>query len=99
VSLVLLAAGIIGTAVCYRPGNMAVIIAGGQKLYLSPFATAATTGSIQEGRLIRFGREYQGFIHIVDEAGRSGWIPVAAQEPINPQQMTVMRTDTEEIRD
>lgn len=99
VSLVLLVTGITGTAVCYRPGNMAVIIAGGQKLHLSPFATAATTGSIQEGRLIRFGRRYQEFVHIVDETGRRGWIPLAALEPVDPQQLTVIRTGAGEIRD
>ena len=99
VSLVLLVVGITGSAVCYRPGNSAVIIAGEQKLHLSPFANAATTGSIQEGRLIRFGRQFRGFIHIADETGRSGWIPLAAMEPIDPQQLTARGTGSEELRD
>lgn len=99
VSLVLLVVGITGSAVCYGPGNLAVIIAGEQKLHLSPFANAATTGSIQEGRLIRFGRQYRGFVHIVDETGRKGWVPLAALEPIDPQQSTAWGADSDHPRD
>jgi tetratricopeptide (TPR) repeat protein len=44
------------------------------RLLISPFAEAASSGTIKAGRLIRPGKSHGDFVLIRDETGRSGWL-------------------------
>ena len=44
------------------------------RLLISPFAEAASSGTIKAGRLIRPGKRHGDFVLIRDETGRSGWL-------------------------
>ncbi len=72
-------AGVVGQ---YQHWYDGVVVAGDARLRVSPFATAVPIGSIQEGRLLRPGKEHNGFVLVVDESGRKGWLSVDAFEPI-----------------
>ena len=59
------------------------------RIYLSPFSTAASIGSIQEGRRLKVKKSYADYYYVTDDAGRSGWIPQSAIEAI------IMQSDTQ----
>ncbi len=58
----------------YQGQDDGVVIGEDVRLLLSPFAEAASTGSIKAGRLIRPGSEHGNFVLITDETGHSGWL-------------------------
>ncbi len=51
-----------------------VVINSDSRLLLSPFSAAASTGAIQEGRLVYPEKVHGLFTYITDETGRKGWI-------------------------
>ncbi len=59
-----------------------VVINSDSRLLLSPFSAAASTGAIQEGRLIYPEKHHGIFTYITDETGRKGWIATAAIKPV-----------------
>ena len=70
--LILVAAfGIIGQ---YRHYHDAVVVVSDARLRISPFESAAASGSIQEGRLLTPLKTHNNYTLIRDEAGRSGWL-------------------------
>ncbi len=58
----------------YQGQDDGVVIGEDVRLLLSPFAEAASTGSIKAGRLVRPGSEHGDFVLITDETGHSGWL-------------------------
>ena len=71
----------------------AVVIQPETRLLLSPFKAAASNGSLIEGTLVYSQKKYQGYHYVVDEKGRSGWIPSASFEPINTSSLTYSPED------
>ena len=71
--------GIIGQYQCWHDG---VVVVADARLRVSPFESAASIGTIQEGRLLRPGKIHNNFVLVVDEAGRSGWLAADAFESI-----------------
>ncbi len=80
--LFLTAAGITGSVGQYRHWNDGVVIIPDARLRVSPFASAASIGTIQEGRLVRPGKLHGNYFLVEDETGRSGWLEADAFEPI-----------------
>ncbi len=72
--LLLTMASVFGVVGQYRHYHDAVVVADDAKLRLSPFESAATSGSIQEGRLLSPGKEHNNYTLVKDETGRSGWL-------------------------
>ncbi len=73
--LLLLGISSAGIALQYQSWQQAVIITPKVSLLISPFAGAASTGIIEEGRLIRIIKSHDDYTLIQDENGHSGWIP------------------------
>lgn len=71
--------GIIGQ---YQHWNDGVVIIQGARLRVSPFASAASVGTIQEGRLVRPGKSHGSYFLVEDETGRRGWLEGDAFESI-----------------
>ncbi len=63
--------GIVGQ---YRHYHDAVVVVSDARLRISPFESAAASGSIQEGRLLTPGKKHNNYTLIKDETGRSGWL-------------------------
>ena len=73
--LFLLVLGAAGTLARHRHFNPAVVIVPDGRLLISPFASAASVGAIQEGRLVYPDGDHGEFLHVTDETGRKGWLP------------------------
>lgn len=58
----------------YQKWHDAVVVVPDARLKVSPFESAASIGTIQEGRLLRPGKVHKQYVLVVDEAGRSGWL-------------------------
>lgn len=89
ICLLLLALSFAGIAIQYQGWQQAVILTPKTSLLVSPFAGAASTGIIEEGRLVRVIKGHGDYTLIKDESGhsgdgdgRSGWIPNTSFEPI-----------------
>ena len=67
----------------YRTWNSAVVTAHDARLLISPFADAASSAIIQEGRLVRPVKTHGAFFQVVDENGHSGWLAKSALEFIS----------------
>ncbi len=52
----------------------AVVVVADARLRISPFESAASTGSIQEGRLLTPIKTHNNYVLLKDETGRSGWL-------------------------
>jgi len=59
-----------------------VVINAEGRLLLSPFSSSASTGSIQQGRLVYPEKTHGGFSYIIDETGRRGWIASSSIESV-----------------
>ncbi len=68
--------------------NGAVIIQPETRLLLSPFKTATSNGSLIEGTLVYSQKIHLGYHYVLDEKGRSGWIPSTSFKPINASSLT-----------
>ena len=73
-SLLLLIASVMGIVGQYRHYHDAVVVVADAKLRISPFESAAASGSIQEGRLLTPVKTHNNFTLVKDETGRSGWL-------------------------
>jgi tetratricopeptide (TPR) repeat protein len=89
ICLLLLGLSFTGIAIQYQSWQQAVILTPKTSLLISPFAGAASTGVIEEGRLVRVIKRHGNYALITDENGRSGdgdgrsgWIPNTSFEPI-----------------
>lgn len=58
----------------YQKFNPAIVISPEARLLISPFDTAASVGTIQEGRSLYPSKTHKNYTYVVDETGRKGWI-------------------------
>ncbi len=63
--------GMYGRYLHYQDG---VVVAPDARLQVSPFVSAASTGTIQEGRLLTPLKAHNNYVLVKDETGRSGWL-------------------------
>jgi len=66
----------------YRDWHDGVVTGEDCRLLLSPFPGAASTGSIKAGRLVHPGKIHGSYVRVIDETGRSGWLPQECFEQI-----------------
>ncbi len=66
----------------HKQWQPSVVTESESRLLLSPFSSAASTSSIQQGRLVYPEKTHGGFNYITDETGRRGWIASSAIEPV-----------------
>jgi tetratricopeptide (TPR) repeat protein len=74
VCLLLIAATLPPALLQYQSWNDGIVTGSDARLLLSPFAEAASTGSIMAGRRVRPGKTHGNYILVEDETGRSGWL-------------------------
>ncbi len=67
----------------YRDINSAVVTGKKSGLLISPFPTAASSGSLKSGRLVRPIKSHSTYILVRDKTDRTGWINKADLEFIN----------------
>ncbi|MGD9949304.1 MAG: tetratricopeptide repeat protein [Desulfobulbus sp.] len=65
---------IVGAFSQYRQQDEAVVTSPDAHLLLSPFPSAASTGTIQEGRAVYPTTKHGQFTFIEDQSGRTGWV-------------------------
>lgn len=78
----LLCLAIAGTLFRYHSFNPSVVIAADAKLLISPFASSASIGALQEGRLVYPQKRHGDFSYVTDETDRQGWIPSSQIEAV-----------------
>ncbi len=66
----------------YQHWHDGVIVVSDARLRISPFESATSVGTIQEGRLLRPGKSHNEYVLVVDESGQSGWLAINAFEAI-----------------
>lgn len=71
-----------GTVFRYQDFNPSVVVSPEVKLFISPFASSAPIGALQEGRLVYPQKTHGDFSYVIDETDRKGWIPTALLEPV-----------------
>lgn len=81
-SLLLFSLAISGSLHNYQFFNPAVVISPDVKLFVSPFEGSASTGSLQEGRLVYPKKNHGDFSYVTDEIGRKGWIHISNLETV-----------------
>ncbi len=78
--LVVIVVATVGAAGQYQHWQDGVVVVSDARLRVSPFESAASIGTIQEGRMIHPERVHNNYVLVVDEAGRSGWLAAEAFE-------------------
>jgi len=71
--VLLFSIGAAGVVKGYQKWQQAVVISD-SRLLLSPYDTAASIGSIKEGRLVMPHKKHNQFWYVTDETGRKGWL-------------------------
>lgn len=66
----------------YQHWEDGVVVVENARLRVSPFESAASIGTIQEGRVLQVKKSHNDFFLVTDETGRSGWLTAGAFEPI-----------------
>ncbi len=66
----------------YQYWHEGVVVIADARLRVSPFESAASIGTIQEGRLVYPGKVHNKYVLVVDEAKRSGWLKRDAFEAV-----------------
>ena len=66
----------------YEHWHDGVVVVDDARLRVSPFSSAASIGTIQEGRVLQMGKSHGNYFLIEDETGRSGWLAADAFESI-----------------
>jgi len=55
-----------------------VVVVSDARIRISPFESAASIGTIREGRLFTPLKTHNDYVRIVDETGRTGWLAASA---------------------
>jgi hypothetical protein len=71
-----------GTISRYQYFYPSVVVSPEVKLFISPFESSASIGSLQEGRLVYPQKIHGDFTYVTDETDRKGWIPSAQIESV-----------------
>jgi hypothetical protein len=80
--LLLLCLATAGTMFRYQYFSPSVVVSPEVKLFISPFASSASIGALQEGRLVYPQKSHGDFTYVTDETDRKGWIPSAQIEAV-----------------
>lgn len=80
--ILVLGVAVTGTAVRYQHFNPAVVVEDDARLLISPFTSATSVGTIQEGRLVYPQKSHGSFTLVRDETNRQGWLVSSALEPV-----------------
>lgn len=64
----------IGGYASYQKYNPSIVISPGARLLISPFDTATSVGTIQEGRSVYPSKTHNNYTYVTDETERKGWI-------------------------
>lgn len=76
-----------GTISRYQHFNPSVVVSPDVKLFISPFESSASIGTLQEGRLVYPQKSHGNFSYVIDETDRKGWIPSALIESVLKRSM------------
>lgn len=87
--LMLLVFSAVAIIISYTSRQVFIVTMPKARIYLSPFPTAASIGSLQEGKRLKATKSHADYIYVTDETGRSGWIPQSAIEAI------ILQTDSQ----
>jgi len=87
--LILLVFSSVASIINYNSRQVFIVTMPKARILLSPFSTAASIGSIQEGRQLQVKKSHADYYFVTDETGRSGWIPQSAIEAI------IIQTDSQ----
>lgn len=71
-----------GTFFHYQYFNPSVVTAKDTRLFISPFDSAASSGTVKEGRRVYPHKTHGNFTYVTDETSRKGWIPSASIESV-----------------
>jgi hypothetical protein len=66
----------------YQFFNPSVVVTPDARLFISPFITSKSIGTIQEGRLVYPEKTHGNFTYVTDETDRKGWIPNGSLEAV-----------------
>ena len=80
--LILLVFSTVASIISYTSRQVFIVTMPKTRILLSPFSTSASIGSIQEGRQLQVKKSHADYYYVIDETGRSGWIPQSAIEAI-----------------
>ena len=82
--LFITAVALFGTFGRYQHWYDGVVVAPDARLLVSPFESAASIGTIQEGRVLHMGKvkTHGNYFLVEDETGRSGWLAAESFETI-----------------
>lgn len=80
--ILLLCLSTAGSVYHYQFFSPSVVISPEARLFLSPFKTSTSIGTIQEGRLVYTVKSHGNFIYVKDETDRKGWIPSGSIEDV-----------------
>jgi tetratricopeptide (TPR) repeat protein len=80
--LLLAILAVYGTFFHYQYFNPSVVVAAETRLFISPFDSAASSGTIQQGRRVYPLKTHGNFSYVTDETGRKGWVPSASIESV-----------------
>lgn len=80
--LFLLMLSVTGGFYRHQQWHPSVVTKSDSRLLISPFSAAASTSSIQQGRLVYPQQTHGQFSYVTDETGRRGWIDSSAIEAV-----------------
>jgi tetratricopeptide (TPR) repeat protein len=81
-SLLFLLTGGVGMTLQYRNLGRGVVTQDHAQLLVSPFDSAASAASIENGKIVRMARTYRDYVLVKGENGQSGWIKKDAVQPV-----------------
>jgi tetratricopeptide (TPR) repeat protein len=81
-AILFLLTGGVGLALQTRNLGRGVVTTDHANLRVSPFDSAASSMSIDDGKIVRMAKSYQDYIWVKGEDGQSGWIKKDAVEPV-----------------
>ncbi len=73
-----------------------VVIKPDSRLLLSPFSSAASNGSLTQGSMVYSRKTHDDYHFVIDEQGRSGWIPTASFEFVSTMTSTYRQDSAEQ---
>lgn len=77
----------IGSYASYQRFNPSIVISPETRLLISPFKTAGSIGTIQEGRQVYPLKTHKAYTYVIDETDRKGWIATDSIEAVcNPEE-------------
>lgn len=82
--LLIFGMAITGVFFTYQSFNPSVVISPEVKMFVSPFESSATIGTLQEGKKVYPHKLHGDFSYITDETDRKGWVHSSGIEAVCP---------------